>query len=251
MPEDYNRYNSQAHKIGTYKIPIPKKWPKNTEQYYWSEREFKDVPCIIERESSEKINNEKTKEKINSLEKIFNNYIQIINEKADIKKNEIENLKKEVKNLNEELNHVKKIIEIQGNKIKQLEDKLYQKNNYSNNDKNFCINYLTNQINKKDEEVNNLKIKIQSIEKKDKIITTFQEQIVFINIVSTDQKIKKEIICLKNELFSDIEERLYKEFPEYKNKKNFFYVNGRQIFTNKTIEENKINNNNTILLLVQ
>ena len=214
MPEDYNRYTSQHHKIGAYQIPVPYSWPNNTEYYYW------DVPCL-ESEPSKKINNEKTREKINSLKKIFNdinNLIELINEKAEKNKSEIENLQKEVKNLNEELNHVKKIVEIQGNKIKQLEDKLYKNNNYFNNDKNFCINYLTNQINKKDEEVNNLKIKIQSIEKKDKIITTFQEQIVFINIVSTDQKIKKEIICLKNELFSEIEERLYKEFPEYKNK---------------------------------
>ena len=257
MPEDYNRYSSQHNKIGEYKIPIPYSWPKNTEQYYWSE--INDMPRIIDCVSSSQINKEKTLERINSLKNIYEdiiNYTKLINEKEDNsnidEKNEILNLKKEVKYLNEELNHFKKIIVIQDSKIKQIEKIINLKNNYNfNNEKIIPFEYLKCQLNQKDEELNILKTKIQNIEKSDKIIHFFQDRIRFINFVSTDQRIKKQIVCLKDELFSKVEERLYEEYPEYKNKNIFFYANGGKVINNKTIEENKICNNSTIMIISQ
>ena len=252
MPEDYHRYSSQHHKIGEYKIPIPE-----SEQYYSAG--IKDMPKIIDCQSSPEINKEKTIERINSLKKIFddiNNYIKLINEKEENnnkdEKNEILFLKKEIKYLNEEISRFKKIIEIQNNKIKQIEFKLSKKNNYDfNNENNFSFEFFKCQINQKDEELNVLKTKIENLQKSDKIIYSFQDKIRFVNFVSTDQKIKKEIACLKDELFSIVEERLYKEYPEYKNKNIFFYANGEKIVNNKTIEENRIGNNSTVMIISQ
>ena len=54
--------------------------------------------------------------------------------------------------------------------------------------------------------------------------------------------------CKKTDTFNDIEDLLYEEFPEYKNTKNYFTINGRKIDKFKTIEENKIKNSDKINL---
>ena len=48
--------------------------------------------------------------------------------------------------------------------------------------------------------------------------------------------------CKSSDLFSSLEERLYQDFPKYRNGKNVFMVNANIIFKDKTLEENKIKN---------
>ena len=54
--------------------------------------------------------------------------------------------------------------------------------------------------------------------------------------------------CRTTDLFASLEERLYKDFPKYRNVDKTFMVNTNRIFSDKTLEENKIKNNDIIHL---
>ena len=54
--------------------------------------------------------------------------------------------------------------------------------------------------------------------------------------------------CRPTDLFSSLEERLYQDFPKYKNVKKIFMVSANRISESKTLEENKIKNNDIISL---
>ena len=56
--------------------------------------------------------------------------------------------------------------------------------------------------------------------------------------------------CKTSDLFVRLEERLYHDFPKYRNYETFFMVNTRRIFRFKTLEENKIKNNDIISLFI-
>ena len=75
------------------------------------------------------------------------------------------------------------------------------------------------------------------------------EDIISVNFTSTDQKINQSFPCAKNEIFAVIEEKLYKEYPEYRETNNYFVQKGQQILRFKTLEENKINPGFPILLI--
>ena len=74
------------------------------------------------------------------------------------------------------------------------------------------------------------------------------ENIISVIFGTTDQKLHYSVPCRKTDSFSRIEKKLYKEYPEYKEKNKYFLVNGNQIDVNKTIEENKIKNSDVIFL---
>ena len=75
------------------------------------------------------------------------------------------------------------------------------------------------------------------------------DDIVVINFTSMDQNIHLPLKCIKNEIFAHIEEKLYKEYPDYKETNNYFLSQGKQILRFKTIEENNIKDGYTIMLL--
>ena len=54
--------------------------------------------------------------------------------------------------------------------------------------------------------------------------------------------------CRTTDLFSSLEERLYKDFPKYRNIEKIFMVSTKRISRDKTLEENKIKNNDIICL---
>ena len=67
-------------------------------------------------------------------------------------------------------------------------------------------------------------------------------------ITSPDQKIHFSIICKNTTSFNRIEEKIYKDYPEYLEIENYFLVNGNKINKYKTMEENKIKNSDIIVL---
>ena len=72
---------------------------------------------------------------------------------------------------------------------------------------------------------------------------------MIIIISSVDQKIQNHsIICKNTEIFNQIENRLYNCFKEYSKTENYFTLNGQMIKKSQTLEENKIKNNDIILL---
>ena len=54
--------------------------------------------------------------------------------------------------------------------------------------------------------------------------------------------------CKSTDLFVRLEERLYQDFPKYRNVETFFMVNANRILRFKTLEENKIKSNDIISL---
>ena len=56
------------------------------------------------------------------------------------------------------------------------------------------------------------------------------------------------MVCKTTDLFVTLEERLYQDFPKYRNVDTVFLDNGRRILRFKTLEENNIKNNDIISL---
>ena len=55
--------------------------------------------------------------------------------------------------------------------------------------------------------------------------------------------------CRTTDLFASLEERLYQDFPNYRNIYKIFKVNDNIIIRSKTLEENNIKNNDIIYLI--
>ena len=58
------------------------------------------------------------------------------------------------------------------------------------------------------------------------------------------------IICKSTDLFIILEEKLYQEFPQFKEYETFFEVKGRRIKRFKTIAENNIRRNDLITIFI-
>ena len=76
------------------------------------------------------------------------------------------------------------------------------------------------------------------------------EKIIAALFISSDQKITYAISCKNTTPFVRIEEKLYEEYPEYKDTENHFIHNGNVIKRFKTVEENNIKSGKPIILNV-
>ena len=154
------------------------------------------------------------------------------------------------------------------NKTKILEEKIKALNN--------TINKMTqdynNDIKKYENEMNILKEKNKDMEK---LIEEQKQEIndyIFksINLSNNNQAISFKpgdkiipvlfmtqgnqdiinysMVCRTTDLFVRLEERLYQDFPKYRNIETFFMVNANRILRFKTLEENKIKSNDIISL---
>ena len=74
--------------------------------------------------------------------------------------------------------------------------------------------------------------------------------ITSVNFKSMDQIIDYSVGCLKTNTFAEVEEKLYKEYPKYRETNNTFLVNGKEILRFKTIAENKIRNGLPVTIVV-
>ncbi len=74
-------------------------------------------------------------------------------------------------------------------------------------------------------------------------------EIMCVNFSSSDGNINYSIPCTKEDIFAEIEEKLYKEYPNYRETNNIFVFNGCSIQRFKTIAENRIESGKTILLV--
>ena len=124
-------------------------------------------------------------------------------------------------------------------------------NNMNNNKMNIQflhdqINYLKNEVENlkktiklKEEENNELKLKIDNLENnKPEFVNA--KQIRVVQFISNDHSLICGINCLLSDTFAEVEEKLYKIYPEYRDTNNTFQVDGRNILRFKTIAENNI-----------
>ena len=153
----------------------------------------------------------------------------------------------EINNLKNELSKAKKIIEQQKLTINDLQNKLNNNTTIINNLNNTINNYQ-NIINQKDIELNNFKAQLN----KNNIIkkNVDFDDIMCVNFISSDQNVHYAASCLKTNTFAEIEEKLYKQYPQYRETNNSFIANGTQVLRFKTIAENKIGNGLPVTLIV-
>ena len=71
-----------------------------------------------------------------------------------------------------------------------------------------------------------------------------------VNFISMDQKIHFAIPCIDTNTFAEVEEKLYKQFPEYRETNNSFIANGEPVLRFKTISENKIGNGLPVTMII-
>ena len=152
----------------------------------------------------------------------------------------------EINNLKNELTKARKIIEQQKLTINDLQNKLNNSNNIINNLNNEINNYK-NIISKKDLELNNIKSQLNNNIPNNNV--NFND-IMCVNFISSDQNVHFAASCLKTNTFAEIEEKLYKQYPQYRETNNNFLANGTQVLRFKTIAENDIGNGLPVTLIV-
>ena len=197
------------------------------------EKNKNDIKYI--QKDEEKNNNENRRKKdieINLYEE--ENKKNLLNEKIlQLEKELNEEKEKHLKeiNINKELN----------DKIIKLTDELInEKQNVQNlKDK---LNSLNNK-NLKLEELIDTQIK-EIFELKSKVIS--EEKVLAISLSSIDENINFILPCKSNEQFIKIEEKFYKEYPEYGDKNIHFIVSGNEIKRFKTLKENNIKSGSII-----
>jgi hypothetical protein len=75
------------------------------------------------------------------------------------------------------------------------------------------------------------------------------EKVLSILFSSSDSKLLYSLPCKNSTPFIKIEEKLYEEFPEYKETDNYFLVDGKKVKRFKTVEENHIKNGRPVILV--
>ena len=148
----------------------------------------------------------------------------------------------EIMNLKNELNKANNIIEQQKLTINMLQNQLNNKNNNL-----IQIQSLQNIIYQKEQEINQLKSQLNNFNNK-KLIST--DQMMVVNFISMDQKVHYAVPCIYNNTFAEVEEKLYKKYPEYRETNNQFLANGREILRFKTIKDNKIGEGFPVTLVI-
>jgi len=74
------------------------------------------------------------------------------------------------------------------------------------------------------------------------------EKLINIKFISIDQKIDFNIVAKNTDNFAKLETSLYEKYPKYKDTENYFLVNGKKLNRHRTLEENKINDNDILTL---
>jgi len=176
--------------------------------------------------NDERIKNQKLEEKIEILKKELN-----------INKQNQENQKIEINSLKARIQQLQK-------ENQKLKENKFNQNNIQNNLNINEINKLLQTINQKDNQIKELQLKLQSVEKKN----LSMNDIIVVNFVSLDQTIRTGIPCLAEDTFAEVEEKLYQMYEEYRNTNNILLFQGNTILRFKKIRENKIKNGDTILV---
>ena len=196
-------------------------------------KKINDELNMIRQNGFQNNNINKINENISNDEKI--NSQKIINENNELKvrikeeKNKNQKLINKNDNLEKKINDLNNEIEKMKNKIKTLKYDLYQKDieiqNYTS-EKNDKKNIIT------------------SLKPGEKVIS-----VVFLSMGRDDIQ-NYSLPCKNTDLFVKLEERLYEDYPEFKNYETYFEVNARRILRFKTIEENNIRSNSIINVFI-
>ena len=160
--------------------------------------------------------------------------IKLSNEKDENKK--LTNLLNKEKNTNNTLSQdnleLKKQIEELQLKIKK--GPIETSSNSNNKDELFLLYKKIDNLN------DTLKRYPVILEKNEKLISIIFE--------SSDQTMHYSMICKNTDTISDLEKKLYKEFPDFIDSDNIFLSKGTVLNRNKTFESYKIKNGDIIVV---
>lgn len=78
----------------------------------------------------------------------------------------------------------------------------------------------------------------------------FEDEKIALIILSQDSQIWTSYSCNINEPFVRVEEKLYNDYPAYKQKENYFLANGTKIWRFLTLKENKLTKDGTKVTLI-
>ena len=106
---------------------------------------------------------------------------------------------------------------------------------------------LKYQLNIKNNEIQDLKLKIQNNNVKDEPKYNLNEMMV-VNFISQDATVTEGIICLPSDVFVDVEKKLYKKYDDLRNTNNMFTANAKPVLRFKTLSENGIKNGDKVTL---
>ena len=166
--------------------------------------------------------------------------------------NQLENL------LNIEKTKNKNLAEMNEKMTKILKEKEEEINRLKNSDINNYINQINNLkniINQKDKQLNILSSQINNRNPNpnpNPIIQNkfYLDEMMCVNFISMDQTVHYAVPCIKTNIFAEIEEKLYQQYPIYRETNNNFFANGNLVLRFKTIAEKGIGNGLPVTLVV-
>jgi len=135
-----------------------------------------------------------------------------------------------------------KIIEELKNKNKKLktEKKNLQEGSDINSNKNQIINLM--------EELREKEHELRQIKKMLPFDLNPGEKIMCVIFISVDQKVHLPVICKNTDIFTRLEKLVYDQYPEFGETENYFMAHGQKINKYKSLDFNKIKNNDIITL---
>ena len=146
-------------------------------------------------------------------------------------KKQNEDYKNKIKELEQKINKLELIIKEKENIIEQY-NKIIEMQNISYNNKY----------------IKRIKELEKEIEKYKAYFLLPGEKLISIKFISIDKKIDFDIVAKKTDIFAKLECLLYEKYPKYKDTENYFLFNGKKLNKYRTLEENKINDNDILTL---
>ena len=183
------------------------------------------IKDLIQQLDAEKLKNQRLEEKIETLKLITDKQAKEINLLNEINQ-KLRNENNSLKNGNNDLNPAPA-------SENQLNQSIIDE-----------MNKLKDIIIQKDNEINELKLKIPKN-------NVNMNDIIVINFISTDKGVTCGIPCLQENTFAEVEEKLYQQYEEFRNTNNLLLFKGNKILRFKKIKENNIHNGDTIELVKQ
>ena len=133
------------------------------------------------------------------------------------------------------------------NKIKSLEFIINAKDNKINDYKQD-YKQMKDKNNISDNNINKIKELEKEIQKYKNYFLLPGEKLITIKFISIDRKINFNTIAKNTDNFAKLEAFLYEKYPKYKNTENYFLVNEKKLNKHKTLQENKIKDNDILTL---
>jgi hypothetical protein len=161
--------------------------------------------------------------------------------------NENKKLKEENEKLKEKINDCIKKLEESYEKLKEKEN-IIANNIKKIKDLEKSIQDKENSLNKYLQENNKLINDIEKLKKSIPFNLSEGEKLISIAFLSSDQNICFPVICKNTDNFIKIENLIYEKYPEYKDPKNDFFINGNKFNKNGSLEENNIKDKSIIIL---